>query len=556
MDDLPSPLWTYLTSDNRLTGTWRSALPRHRDVPSPCRGACPVDGHIAEWIGQIRDGDMHKAWLTLVANNPFPAVIGRVCHHPCQSVCNRSELDETVSIRSLERHVGDHAIAQGWRLPAPGPATGRKVAIVGGGPAGLSAAWQLMRRGHAVTLFEASDAPGGLLRSGIPSYRLDKAVLDAEIARITQYGLDLRCGERISGRAGLEKLRKDFDAVYLATGASRPRHLPGLAPDSALARDGLAMDGAEFLRQTNAGETPPLGRHVVVIGGGSAAMDVARSARRLGHDVTILALEAEETLPAQRDEVIEAREEGISLVTGARVRAIEPAVTPRVAGLTLVCEKVRFIPGARRGEFTVEALADSAFDIDADAIVTAIGQDADPGIWDGLITADGALASTGDSWQTDLPGVFAGGDLASMDRFVSAAIGMGKEAAEAIDTYLNKAADHEAVNAPEVRFDEINTAYHPPAPRQIQENRPVEERLDSFIEVQLPLAAEQALAEAERCFSCGTCIYCDNCYVYCPDMAVIRLERGYEIRTDYCKGCGLCVAECPTGAVRMMAEVQ
>ncbi len=232
----------------------------------------------------------------------------------------------------------------------------------------------------------------------------------------------------------------------------------------------------------------------------------------------------------------------------------------RDGGLTLSCERVRFVPGAQRGAFTVEPVRDSTFDIDADAIVPAIGQDADLDLWDGLIAADGSvpspIAATGDGWQTAIEGVFAGGDLASMDRFVSAAIGMGKEAAEAIDGWLTETGDSPADSPAAVTFDEINTAYHPLAPRQMQDSRPVDTRLNSFVEVQLPLAAEQALAEAERCFSCGTCIYCDNCYVYCPDMAVIRLERGYEIRTDYCKGCGLCVAECPTGAVRMIAEVQ
>jgi len=188
MNEIISPLWSTRSSGARLTGTWRSALPRHVDLPSPCHGACPIEGRIAEWIRQLAQEDTHGAWLTLMDNNPFPAVIGRICHHPCQNVCNRAEWDETVGICSLERFVGDAALAEGWTVPAPEDRRTEKVAVVGGGPAGLSAAYHLLRAGVQVTLFEKSAKLGGLLRYGIPDYRLDKAVLDGEIARLLQSG--------------------------------------------------------------------------------------------------------------------------------------------------------------------------------------------------------------------------------------------------------------------------------------------------------------------------------------------------------------------------------
>lgn len=539
-----SPLWTDRTSELRMTGTWRSALPEYRPLPSPCLTACPVDGRIAEWVGQIAAKDYHAAWLTLADNNPFPAIIGRICHHPCQTSCNRTELDETVGICSLERFAGDMALAEGWQFPRPEGMVGKNVAIIGGGPAGLSAAYQLLRAGYGVTLFEMRDQLGGLLRYGIPSYRLDKAVLDGEIARIVNLGLKVETGAELTDGAALKALREQFDAVYLATGATRPKALPGLD----YGQD-YVVDSADFLATSNGGQASDIGARVLVIGGGSAAMDAARTARRLGRAVRVLALEGEGNLPAEAAEITEAREEGIEFETGAMLQTV--AVDG--SGITAHCVRVDFSTGTTRGQFSVTPIAGSEFSLGVDTIIPAIGQDADLDRWSGLIKRDGAVVRTDAGWQTGMAGVFAGGDLASMDRFVSEAIGMGKHAAIAIRRSLENGTGP-GPDAPAVPYDAINTAYHQVAPRRQQANIAPAQRLASFAEVQQPLDLEAAIAEASRCFSCGVCTYCDNCYFYCPDMAIIKLEHGYEVKADYCKGCGLCVAECPTGAVQMYGE--
>ena len=547
MNDLHSPLWTSLSSDQRITGTWRSALPVYHDQPSPCLGACPVNGRIAVWIGQLGAGDIRGAFETLADNNPFPAIAGRICHHPCETSCNRNQLDETVGICSLERFVGDTALAEGWGFAAPPVEHGVSVAVVGGGPAGLSAAYQLRRRGIRVTLIEAGEALGGLMRTGIPAYRLDRDVLEAEIARITALGIELKLGHAVVGPDEMKALRADHDAVFLATGASLPKRLPGLDYDQA-----SVIDSADFLAAPREVQESGTGARVVVIGGGSAAMDVARSARRLGRAVTVLALEAEDALPAQATEVEEAREEGIAFTCGAMMRATRVMAD----GVALDCVRVNFTAGDAPGRFTIDEIAGSNFEIEADTIIPAIGQDADLARWDGLLEASGPAIAIGPDLQTGVPGIYAGGDVASMGRFVTHAVGMGKEAALAIADALLEGTTRYPGDAPLVDYGRINTAYHETHGRTRQPLAALETRLAGFAEVQQPLTPDQARTEAARCFSCGTCIYCDNCYFYCPDMAITRLDRGYEIKSDYCKGCGLCVAECPTGAIHMQEDRQ
>ncbi len=533
-----SPLWTHLTSEGNRTGTWRAALPRYQDQPSPCLGACPVSGRIATWIGHVEDGDLRAAWEVLCDNNPFPAIAGRICHHPCETACNRAKLDETVSICALERHVGDAALAAGWGFEA-GPERGVSVAVIGGGPAGLSAAYQLRRAGIAVTLYEAREALGGLMRYGIPSYRLAREVLEGEIARITAMGIDLRLGAGVADATALEALAEAHDAVFLATGASLPKRLPGLDYGA-----GFVVDSAAFLAAPESEQKAMTGAHVLVIGGGSAAMDVARTARRLGRRVTVMTLEPEGQLPAQQVELEEAAEEGVAFITGAMLKRAEGGET-----VTITAVRVTFEPGETRGQFRVSEIGGSAFTLACDTIIPAIGQDADLARWGEVLGVEGPVVGR------RAGRIRAGGDVASMERFVTHAIGMGKEAAREIIAELAPDAPLPTpLPGPLVDYARINTAYHPGHPRARQPSAPLPGRLGSFAEVQQPLPAEAARREAERCFSCGTCIHCDNCYLYCPDMAITRLFPGYEVKTDYCKGCGLCVAECPTGAIHMQED--
>ena len=541
--------WTTGSTEVFKTGTWRAALPQHIQAPSPCHAACPVNGDIAEWIGRARARDFRGAWEILTRHNPFPAVAGRVCHHPCEAACNRAGFDESLAICRLERYVGDLALAQRWAFAPVEASCAERIAVVGGGPSGLSAAYHLRRRGYAVALFESRPELGGLMRYGIPAYRLARSALDGEIARIVALGIDVRCGESIATPEDFERLRSGFDAVYVAIGARCQKRLPRLDYTRS-----WVMDGADYLAQANAGKAPALGKRVVVIGGGSAAIDVARSARRQGHNVTIVALESASQMPVQREELAEALEEGVSLVDGAM---LVEAIDRGSASLALTCVRVRFEAGATRGQFTVIPIAGSEFQIDADAIVPSIGQDPDLAPLSAALATDGTLLQADQRQATSVEGVYAGGDVASMARFVTEAIGMGKRAAREIDrAFRGPAQDVDVEIEAVVGLPAVNTFYYREQARAAEQRLPPAQRLASDAEVQIGFDLDQALAETERCFSCGTCIQCDNCVHYCPDLAVKREAGGYVVLTDYCKGCGLCVKECPTGSMKMIEEAR
>ena len=557
---LPPTTWTTGTTEAIRTGTWRAFLPRYLSAPSPCHAACPVGGDIAQWIGLARERDFRGAWETLVHNNPFPSIAGRICHHPCETACNRASYDESLAICRLERHVGDVALAEGWSFAPPAAERPERVAVIGGGPSGLSAAYQLRRLGYRVTIFEAMPALGGLMRYGIPAYRLSRSVLEGEITRVVAMGVEVRCEQSVDDEASLASVRDAFDAVYVAIGARRQKRLPQLDPNAA-----WVVDGARYLALANAGTAPALGKRVVVIGGGSAAMDAARSARRAGHEVTILALESRAQMPAHPDEVDEAIEEGIRLCDGAMLEhaSSNPAVSLR-------CVRVNFVAGTERGAFRVEPIAGSGFTIEADAIIPSIGQDPELGPYPAAYQRSGALLGVDTTFETTVKGVYAGGDVASMARFVTEAIGMGKHAALSIHRTLSGKADASLASgstrasAPElfaeverlVKLDTIATTYYPPAARAQERRIDLERRVTSDAEVQLGFDLDQALAETTRCFSCGNCIRCDNCFQYCPDLAIRRVPGGYEVLTDYCKGCGICVRECPTGSMEMVEELR
>ncbi|MEW6690719.1 MAG: FAD-dependent oxidoreductase, partial [Pseudomonadota bacterium] len=400
---LPPPTWTLGTTEVLKTGTWRAALPVYREPASPCQLACPVGGDIARWMRQAREGDWRGAWETLAENNPFPAIAGRVCHHPCEAACNRGGYDAPLSVCALERFAGDRALAEGWRHAEVRVARKQRIAVVGGGPSGLAAAYELRRRGYGVTVFDAQPELGGLLRDGIPPYRLPRAVLDGEIARVLALGIEVRAGSPLTMAHHYERLRARFDALYVAIGARRAKRLAQLdytAP--------WVMESGAYLAQANAGAPPALGARLAVIGGGSAAIDVARSARRAGCEVSLLALEAEAQMPAQREEVLQAREEGVHLVCGAMVRSAVRAAQE----IALDCVRVRFEPGPGQGDFRVTALPGSDFSISADAIVTAIGQDPALAPLASLARGGDGLLATDACGAASAEGIYAGGDVA------------------------------------------------------------------------------------------------------------------------------------------------
>ncbi|UCE30349.1 MAG: FAD-dependent oxidoreductase, partial [Burkholderiales bacterium] len=424
---LPPTTWTTGSTEAIRTGTWRAFLPRYLSAPSPCHAACPVSGDIAQWIGLARERDFRGAWQTLTTNNPFPAIAGRVCHHPCETACNRASYDASLAICRLERHVGDVALAEGWAFAPPANERAERVAVIGGGPSGLSAAFQLRRLGYQVSVFEAMPELGGLMRYGIPAYRLARDVLDGEVARIVAMGVEVRCNQSVDDDAWLARIRDAYDAVYVAIGARRQKRLPQLDADAQ-----WVVDGARYLALANAGTAPALGARIVVIGGGSAAMDAARSARRAGHDVTVLCLERREQMPAHADEVEEAIEEGIRLCDGSM---LEQASRDE-GGVSLRCVRVNFVAGGVRGEFSVDPIAASGFKIEADAIITSIGQDPELGAYPAAYRRNGALLGVDAAQATSVDRVYAGGDVASKARFVTEAIGMGKRAALSIHRAL------------------------------------------------------------------------------------------------------------------------
>lgn len=543
----PRPTWTHSTTEGFHTGTWRSALPVHERGASPCRLACPVGGDIAAWIAHAREGRPLEAWQTLTENNPFPAVSGRVCHHPCETACNRAGYDEAIAICALERFVGDQALAENWAFEPVPLVFEQQIAVVGGGPSGLAAAYHLRRCGYPVTVFERRPQLGGLLRYGIPAYRLDKAVLDQEIARLVALGVDVRTDCAIDSETDIERLLGTYAAVYIATGAARPKHLGQLDYTQP-----WVMEGAEYLLRTNLGERIALGPSVAVVGGGSAAMDVARTARRLGHTVQVLSLEPAQLLPAQLDEVLEAAAEGITLID---TTLLHSARRRAATGIELGCSKVTFTPGDTPGDFSVEPIAGSEFTLIVDAVISAIGQDPELAVFEPIVDIRDGLVAVDDKQGTSHDAIFAGGDLASTARFVTQALGMGRHAAAGIDRRLGGGSAPTLAQR-KVELGDINTFYSPPAARAVAARAEPDRRRTNFDEVQLPLAAAAALTEAARCFSCGYCIFCDNCFYYCPDMAIVREADGYSVRTDYCKGCGLCVKECPTGAIVLREELR
>ncbi len=520
------------------TGSWRVERPVYVDRLPPCNDACPAGENIQRWLYHAESGDYETAWRTLVEENPLPAIMGRVCFHPCETACNRVRVDEAVGINAVERFLGDTAIARGWRLGEPGPDSGRRVLVVGAGPAGLSATYHLRRAGHAVTLVDGAARLGGMMRYGIPAYRLPRAVLDAEIERVLEMGVEVVTGRSVEDIAAA---RDEFaaDAVFLAVGAQLGRRVSIPAGDSA-----KVIDAVTFLHQVADDDPPLLGRRVVVYGGGDTALDAARTARRLGAtDATIVYRRNRAKMPAHAEEVEQALGEGVSVRWLSTIERFE--------GERLLIEKM-----ALNAEGFPEPTGELE-ELDADALVLALGQDTDLSLLEGseVHVADGVVP-VGESMMTDVPGVFAGGDVAPSDRTATVAVGHGKRAAHGIDAYLAGRAFERPERHPLAAFERLNTWYYADAPRT---HRPELERIrrqTNFEEVVGGLTEDNALFEARRCLSCGNCFECDNCFGVCPDNAVIKLGGAdrYEIAYDYCKGCGICVAECPCGAIEMVPE--
>ena len=521
------------------TGTWRTNRPVYVDRLPPCNNACAAGENIQGWLYHAESGDYEAAWRVLTRDNPFPAIMGRVCYHACETACNRGRLDAAVGINAVERFLGDEALKAGWAFEPVAVESGRRVLVVGAGPSGLSAAYQLRRLGHAVTLVDAGPLAGGMMRFGIPQYRLPRAVLDAEIARILALGVRLELETKVENI--LDSMRAGaYDAAFLAVGAQIAKRAFIPAGDAA-----RVLDAVSVLRSMEGEEKPHLGRRVVVYGGGNTAVDVARTAKRLGAtEAVIVYRRTRDRMPAHDFEIEEALQEGVLVKWLSTIK--------RAGDASITIEKMALDAKGfpqPTGEFET---------IEADSVVLALGQDVDLALLEGVpgLAVEDGVVKVDASMMTGYPGIFAGGDMVPAERNVTVAVGHGKKAARHIDAWLRGASYVAPPKHELAAFENLNPWYYADAPATVRPLLDMVRRRSTFDEVHGGLDEGNALFEARRCLSCGNCFECDNCYGVCPDNAVIKLGAGhrFEFNYDYCKGCGVCAAECPCGAIRMEPE--
>jgi NADPH-dependent glutamate synthase beta subunit-like oxidoreductase len=528
------------------TGTWRTERAVHVDRMPPCNDACPAGENIQAWLYEAEEGGegYERAWRKLVEENPFPAIMGRVCYHPCETACNRAQLDESVGINSVEGFLGDLAIEQGWQFEPPTERSGKRVLVVGAGPSGLAAAYHLTRLGHEVTIHEAGPMTGGMMRFGIPKYRLPRAILDAEAQRILDMGVTLELNRKVTNILE-SKEAGGFDAAFLAVGAHIGKR--AYIPAGEAAR---ILDAVSLLHSMEEGEKPLLGRRVVVYGGGNTAMDAARTAKRLGAtDAIVVYRRTRERMPAHDFEVEEAEEEGVMMKWLSTIKHADDG--------RLLLEKMEL------DETGFPQPTGETEELEADSVILALGQEADLSLLEGVpgLEVEDGVVKVGPDMMTGHPGIFAGGDMVPAERTVTVGVGHGKRAARNIDGWLQGRPFEVPPRHELATFDMLNSWYYADAPRTHRRRLEAARRRSTFEEVVHGLDESTALFEARRCLSCGNCFSCDNCYGVCPDNAVLKLSdaananvKGYEIDLDYCKGCGICVSECPCGAIRMEPE--
>ena len=437
------------------------------DLLPPCNAGCPAGENIEGWMAHVKVGEHERAWRVLTTDNPFPAIHGRVCYHPCESVCNRAELDSPISIHAVERFLGDLALERGWSFDSPPERSGRRVLVIGAGPSGLSAAYHLARLGHEVEVRDAGPEPGGMMRYGIPAYRLPRDVMGAEIDRIAALGVRFTSNHRVED---LEEERREgaFDAVFVAVGAHLSKRVDIPAADT-----GRIVDAVSFLRDVATGERPVIGRRVAVYGGGNTAMDAARTARRMGaEEALIVYRRTRKQMPAHEEEAQDAEQEGVRINWLRTIKAFE--------GSELQVEAMELDEsGYPQPTGRFETLA-------ADTVILALGQESDtaflrrvPGVEfdrDGTVRVSSSL-------MTGCPGVFAGGDMVPSERTVTIGVGHGKRAAREIDAWLRDSQYAPAAKHPVAEFGLLNLWYFGDHPRRQQPELTPEGRLGGFEEI-------------------------------------------------------------------------
>ncbi|MBF0154912.1 MAG: FAD-dependent oxidoreductase [Magnetococcales bacterium] len=590
----------------RNGSSWK--CPTYVQRMPPCRDSCPSSEDIRGYLTTIAQADMlrksseevlDQAWEILTDKNPLPAVHGRICPHPCETGCNRQHLpDGSVAINNMERFVGDHGLRRKLKFKKiTDKVQSKKIAVIGSGPSGLSCAYQLARRGYPVTIFEAFEKAGGMLRYGIPSYRLPEDVLDGEIQAILDLGVELRCNTRVGRDISFEQLRKEYDAVYIAAGAHKGVALGVEGENSA-----NVFTGASFLNRVNTGAKVEIGRRVVVIGGGDSAVDAARVSLRLNnaleaaeakHDpdaiadaqhaieqeaegvdtvadktmfdaaraskrssryseVTILYRRTREEMPAITKDVVEAEHEGIRFEFLA---APVGFVTEGGRATAIKCIRMELGPKDKSGRRSPVPIAGSEFTLPVDTVIVGIGQQ--PELVEGMeeLANKWGWVDANATHCTKVAGIFAGGDVLGLG-ISTRSVGHGRIAARAINAYLTGENYQLPYRGKPVRIEEMRPSYYKPLARNEEEHIDLEVASKDFSEIFKTLSTSQALAEAKRCMSCGLCFVCDQCRIYCPREAIhrdLKRPKGRIMFTDYtrCNGCHVCQQACPCGYIQM-----
>lgn len=562
-----------------------------RKLP-PCRNECPSSEDIRGYLTKVAQADMYgiktddafdEAWRILTDKNPLPAVHGRICPHPCEKGCNRQHKEDgAVSINNFERYIGDHGIRRGLKFTKlTNEAKQQKIAIIGSGPSGLSCAYQMARRGYPVTIFEAFDKPGGMLRYGIPSYRLPKDVLDAEIQNILDLGVTLRCNVKVGEDIPFEKLRKEYDVVYLAIGAHKGAGL-GVPNEDKAAN---VFSAASYLNRVNSGAKVDVGNKVLVVGGGDSAIDAARASlrqaraameenaddvnaesmqgaldsarvsKRMGSDDSesmIIYRRTREEMPAIEEEIVQAEKEGVKIEY--LVAPVEIVIEEGRA-VALKCIRMELGAPDKSGRRTPVPIKGSEFAVACSSVIVAIGQKPD---------LKGEMKELADEWgwikikadmQTKVAGVYAGGDAQGLG-ISTRSVGDGRKAARAMDSFLRGKPYQPPVKGRPIKHTDMRLEYYPPAPRNEEQSLDVEDRGHTFVEINQAITTEQAVAEAKRCMSCGLCFACDQCRIFCPREAIHKDKKapqGLVMFTDYtrCNGCHICYEACPCNYIEM-----
>jgi NADPH-dependent glutamate synthase beta subunit-like oxidoreductase/Pyruvate/2-oxoacid:ferredoxin oxidoreductase delta subunit len=534
-----------------------SLRPQAVEKLPPCIGNCPSGTDIRGWITTIAQRDktglseeqaFEKAWRTIVDYNPFPAVMGRVCPHPCEDNCNRKEKDGSVAVNCLERFIGDWGLEKKLALgKLEADPKSESIGVIGAGPAGLSCAYQLARRGYSVTVYEAFPEAGGMLRYGIPRYRLPSRVLDAEVRRIVDLGVELRLNTAVGRDVSVEELRGRHKVIFAGIGAHRGKRLgvPG--------EDGPGvLTGTEFLNRANSGERVDVGDSVAVIGGGDTAIDAARVALRLGAKVTIVYRRTRTEMPAIASEVEQALEENIEIVFLAAPVAVRRDGTSVKA---LVVQRMELGEPDASGRRRPVPVAGSEYEIQVDTVIAAISQEPEAERVAALGATKGWFSADADGKVAD--GVWAGGDDVELG-LATIAVYQGRRAAETIHAALRGAAPPaRADHRTPVPATRIKTDTYEAKPRAVRSITAAAERLANPLEeIDHGITREQFLGEVSRCFSCGLCFDCEKCWMYCQAGCFAKLEdkrpgHYFKIKLELCDGCKKCADECPCGYLEM-----